>query len=252
MLKLFFYLMLFFTFLAAQEHEEPVVLNTIAHQSYPKYYLDENGNMQGLCIDIINEIEQTVSGVRFQGQNEFLPFKRMLKMLELGKIDVMFGIKLNDKRKKLYRYIDHPLYNLNYRVAVRQSDDITIQALDDIKKLGRQGVVITPLGAGAEQVLDQEGGLTIMTSKDITDAFNLLQGEWGRFVFYHDLGLYGMIHRQGIHKQFKLLPASFQHYSHYAAFSKNVPNEIISKIENALDTMEKNGKLAHIRKPYFR
>lgn len=243
-------LFLLLIFLGTACAQSNIILKTTAQESYPKYYMDKNGKMAGLCVDILQAVDEILPDVEIAGYGEFTPFKRLQILLNENQLDLFFGFKKNDKRLKLYHFLDHPLYTLNYTVAVKKDDVITIRNFDDIRHLS-SNAIITPLGSATERFLNKEENLTILTPYTIIDAFKMANWERGRFVFYHDLGLHSIINTHEIAKDFKVLPVTFHHYSHYVAFSKNIPGTVVYKIEKALKTLEKNGTLDQIRKKYF-
>ena len=79
----------------------------------------------------------------------------------------------------------------------------------------------------------------------------MLKLKRARFAFYHDLGLRDVINKQGMGDEIKILPVSFLRYSHYAAFSRKVPNETREKIEIALDKLSTTGELTKIYMKHY-
>lgn len=228
-----------------------IELRTAAQDSAPKYYKTETNHMAGLCVDIIHAIERVDPGIRFNGYQEFVPFKRLQRQLEYGELDIFLGLKQTEKRKGKYIFLDVPLYQLNYVMAARSDDTVQIQTFDDVRSLHENGKILSVFGSAASRFLKKQGGLIINDGAESPFILlKMLKYERGRFAFYHDLGLQSTINKDGFVDDFKLFPVSFLTYYHYGAFSKNVPVEIITRVNNALETLKASGTLSEIHRKY--
>lgn len=231
-------------------HALTIELNTAAQDSAPKYFL-ENNNMKGLCIDIMEAIEKIDPKIKFKGQNRFIPFKRIKKMLKTGELDLFFGFVKNVSREKEYVFIEPALYNVNHVVAVRSDDDVDVKSFEDIRKLGANGAILTTFGTSTRRYLEKQGGLIIDDgSKTVISNLKKLLRKRGRFFYYHNLGLVTSIRNINLENKIKILPTSFREYSQYVAFSKKVPADTIAKVKVALEKLALNGKLELIFKKY--
>lgn len=232
-----------------------IELNTAAQaNSFPKYYKNPNtGKMQGLAIDIMHAIEQQNSHLKFKGYDRPMPWKRLQDYLQRGKIDIFFGMTKNAQREHIYQFIPTPLYDVNHIVAVRSDDNIKVTDYNDIARLGNQGIILTIAGSAIVNYLTAQNEQLIVDSSGLTisDTLERLVRHRGRFVYYHDLGLYGDIKRYNYQAQVKVLPTSFRHYSHYAAFSPSVPKTVVSEVTDALNSLQQNGKLQAIYERYI-
>ena len=226
-------------------------LKTAAQESAPKYTLGAGGNMEGLCIDIMQAITKVDPSITFNGQDKFLPFKRLQVELEKSKLDVFFGFKDNAKRLKQYNFLQLPLYQINYVVAVKIDDNVNITSLDDVLALGDKGKLLTVSSTGASKFLAKKEGLIVDDHAKSTKAMlkKLIAGQ-GRFAFYHDLGLQETVRSEGLEGKVKVLPVTFLTYYHYAAFSKSVSAEAVKQVETALNKVKSSGELTKIHTKY--
>jgi len=228
-----------------------VELKTAAQNSPPKFYKMNNKTMGGLCVDIMHAIEHINPEIQFNGYQTFLPFKRLQVYLERGELDVFFGFKKTEKREQKYNFMDIPLYQINYVVAVRIDDKASINTFNDIRSLGAEGKMLTVFGSAASKFLHKQGGLLIDDSAiSPTILLKKLIGKRGRLAFYHDLSLQKSIENENLEKQIKILPISFLRYQHYAAFSKNTLPETMLLIETALEKLKSSGELTSIHRKY--
>ncbi len=246
------FLVIFTAIPLSSSADNRIELKTASQESFPKYYKTADGKMCGVCIDIIRAIERIDPEIKFVGYQRFLPFKRLQSYLEQGKLDIFFGFKRSEKRGKKFTFLDLPLYQINYVVAVRTEDNIKIDSFDDIRNLGKKGQILTVLGTSASKFLHKQGGLLIDdAARTPSIALKKLLAGRGSFVFYHDLGLKSIITKLGLDKKIKILPITFSTYWHYAAFSKYVPKSTINRVKIALEKLEKNGTLAEIRRKHY-
>jgi len=234
-----------------------VELTTSAQDLYPKFFLDESGKMKGLLIDIMQAIEKDIPNLKFvglRGKNiEFDLWERSQKLLEHQKMDALFGIAKSEKRtNKGYIFIETPLYTLNNIFAVRKDDDIQINSLEDVEKLGKNGVILAiPGTASLRFIKNQNYNLLIDSSSEMMmqNFIKLFSGR-GRLLFSHDLGILSTIKRGGYKEKIKPLPMIFKSYTHHVAFSNRVDEKIVKKIASSLEKLSQNGELTKIYKEY--
>ncbi len=243
---------MFFIFCISLTSVSAVELKTEFQSSYPKYYYSDasNSSVEGLCIDIIKLIEKE-TGIQIVGEPIFIPFKRIQHNLDKGSIDVFFGFAKNAKRQNMYTFVDPPLYEVNHVIGIRKDDSVTVATFDDIKALKENNVILTNSGTATERYLKKQGGLTIDSLADSLEMnFKKLLAKRGRFIYFHDIGLVSNIKIFYPNGEIKVLPASFRKYSHYVAFSKKTPDDVVKKVRAAIEKLSKNGELKKIAAKY--
>ena len=227
-------------------------LRTAAQDSAPKYFRSDTNQMVGLCVDIMQAIEQVDTEIQFDGYQEFLPFPRLQNQLEAGQLDVFLGFKQTSARKKKYTFLNVPLYHLNYVIAVRKQDTSSVQNFADIRRLQADGAILTVFGSAASRFLKNQGGLIVYDgAKSPQSLVKMLMYKRGRFAFYHDLGLQHTVLQENLGEQIRILPVTFSSYPHYAAFSRHVSEQTIERVKSALDHLQMSGALTRIREKYF-
>ena len=227
-------------------------LKTAAQNSAPKYYKSDSNQMAGLCVDIIHAIERVCPDMTFRGYHEFTPFKRLQHQLESGELDIFLGLKPTAKRKERLNFLNIPLYQLQYVIAVRIDDPIKVPDFDAIRTLYKNSKILTVHGSAASVFLRNRGGLRVDDrARSPSTLLKMLKYKRGRFAFYHDLGLYHVMHTEGFVDDIRILPGTFLNYAHYAAFSKTVPEETIHEFEIALKKLKNSGELTRIHTKYI-
>jgi len=225
-------------------------LKTAAQESSPKFIKNADGSITGIGIDVMRAISKLDPAIKFTGDQEFVPFRRIEVQVENGDLDIFFGFVKNKERETKYVFIDPPIYNVADVLVVRNGDPVEIQNLEDIKKLGKDGVVL--LGSGVAQVDQLKNmGITVDDGGK-TPAVNLqkLLVKRGRFVMQSEVEIREAIRCEKLEDRVKILPVKFNEGGRYIAFSKKVPAETIAKVKSALEKLAKSGELKKIYAKY--
>ncbi|WP_161867310.1 substrate-binding periplasmic protein [Pseudomonas yangonensis] len=157
---------------------------------------DENGQLQGLDIDLLAELSRR-TGLRFEVQRA--PWARGLAALEQGTADLMTGLARTPERERYIRYLDAPYYACSPRfyaspaLAMRLNDyaslrglrigyvleSVYFQPFDDDKSLDKVGV------SSERQLLEMlvRGRIDVLVGTDCQVDYALLAPELaGRIV----------------------------------------------------------------------
>lgn len=231
---------------------EKIILKTEAQQSYPKFYRNQEGKIAGLGIDIMNAIEELDSTISFSYSKDFTPWKRIKKDLETGQIDIYLGLVKNSDREKIYDFLETPLYNLQHVVAVRIDDTVNVKNFQDIANLKNEGIILTLKGSGTISYMNNqiEGLIIDDGGESVVDNIYKLIKYRGRFMYYHNIAIYSIIKKEQLEDKVKVLPTVFRDYYQWAAFSKNVPEDVKKKVEEAFKALSESGKLEEIVQRY--
>lgn len=224
-------------------------------EASPRYNValkkDGRQTVTGLCIDILRAIERVDPEIRFVGDQAPLPLVRVQASLEHGDIDAYCGLNKNPEREKTILFLEPPLYEVNYTVAVRADDDVQVKSFEDIRKLGADGKVLVMHGSSSQRFLENIGGLQLDTGgKNQFDNLQKLIAGRARFFYRHDLGLHGEIVDEGLGDKVKLLPISLDRQYQYLLVSKKAPPEVAQRLRKAIEKLKADGELGRIRARY--
>lgn len=227
---------------------------TIYYQdSFPKY-INVADKVEGLCMDIMHAVEERLGGDYTFNRNVidarmFMPMKRIVQYLAIGKISVFFCMAKNDAREDTINYIEPPLYEVNHVVAVRSGEFENVQSIKDI--IAIDGAVLTNYGTNTYMFLEEQGRLKLDGSAESLEQnlTKLLLGR-GDFVYFHDIGMYSTLARKFEGAPIDVLPTSFNKYYHYLVVSKKAPAELKGRLEKAVAELEEDGTLAAITSKY--
>jgi polar amino acid transport system substrate-binding protein len=220
------------------------ILRTAFQDSAPKY-IQQNGVLQGICFDIITELNKRLQGeiqISYPLSNDpFIPWKRTQKYLQSGKLDIVVGMAKNSKREKLYFFSKEPLYLIHAVFARRTGEDSSVY--NSFADLGNK-LVIAVGGTKTARLLAENHPRTTLTHT-ATAALRMLLVGRGDLVFYHDLGLGYIIKKNGWQEKI-VLGSSQDTYEHFIGYAQTVPQPIRDQIDREILAMKSDGTMATI------
>ena len=228
-----------------------LVLHTAAQEaSAPKFIGADGaakGAVGGLCIDILRALEKQDPELRFQGDQVWQPRLRIERALADGQLDVFCGVQKNRRNQALYQWLATPLFEVDYRLAVRADDTVAVTNWDDIRRLGSDGVILALYGFGVVDRLEQLGGLQIDASATSSRS-NLKKLRAGRARFYchRSPGIKDEIDRAGMSAEIRLLERPQLHETFYMGLALNLRPEVVVKLDAALRALKQNGELKRL------
>lgn len=230
-----------------------IVIRTSLQDSIPKYMQTADKEFKGICLDIMRAIEEVDPSIRFEYEKSLVPFARISRDLEVGSIDVFFGMVWNEEREELFSFIQPALYPTYNLLVVRADDPITtLASIDEVRALGRNGVILVDRATAHQAFLEEIGGLTIDSGGgNRRENLAKLMGQRGRFYYSTDIGLIGTIEEMELQDKVRFLPLVLVEDFQYAAFSQHASAETKERVSNALAVLQENGTLALIRARYI-
>ena len=230
---------------------EIIVLRTAAQDSRPKYFKRDGQNyITGVCVDVLRAIEEIDPDLNFVGDQEFVPFKRIEFDLEEGRLDCFAGFIMNEERQEKYVYIDIPIYYTRNILVSRLEDDVEIKNMDDIMKL-EDNLIIMSTGVAQSFELKDKGYNIDDRARNMNANIKKLLNGRGRFIYQSEVEILSALKDEKAYDLVKIQPLSSEKSGRYIAFSKEVPSDIIKRVEAALKKLQENGTLEKIYKKYI-
>jgi polar amino acid transport system substrate-binding protein len=228
--------------IAAQKESDPKFV--VLHQ-------DGKRVVGGLCVDIMRAIERVEPGITFVGADSWFPFIRIVTGVATGQLDVACGFLRNQEREAKFDYIEPPLFSVNYFLVVRADDQVQVNGWDDIRKLGRQGVILINHGFGMSTQLERVGGLKVDSGGQDSKANlgKLLAGR-GRFYIHRSPGIKADIIKAALQDKVKILPIVMHTEEFFMVVSKKLAPELREKLRRAIVQTNASGELATLFKQW--
>lgn len=231
---------------------QPVTLRVAAQEgTEPKFIAAGKDRIVGLCVDIFRTIERIDPGLIFIGDQQWMPLIRAYYLLAQQQHDALCAVQHTEERDRQYVYLDPPLFPINYMLLVRAGDQVVINNWDDVRKLGKDGVVLANRGYATTDFLVAQGGLQINASatSPIMNMQKLMAGR-ARFFLHRSPGLAGVIAGAGATGKVKVLPQVMSTAQLHMVMGRHVDPDVVARVRRALEQMEKTGELARLLKKW--
>jgi glutamate/aspartate transport system substrate-binding protein len=214
----------------------------------PKFAVDErSGAVVGICIDIMQAIERVDPGLKFSGQQTWQPLARIYSSIDHGKQDASCGLSHSAERDKKYVFVGPALFTIRYHLIARADDPVSVANWDDVRQLEPDGVVLANRGFAGVALLENAGVRQIDASA-ASPQLNVqkLLARRGRLFFHRGPGLQAVLNRTGYGARVRILPAEMASSQLYFVVGKHLGADIVERLRNALQALEKSGELERI------
>ena len=222
--------------------EESDVLYVGTNAEYPPFeYLNENGNVVGFDIDLMNEISKII-GKKIEIKD--MTFDGLIPALEAKTIDILIaGITATESRKKVINF-SKPYFESQQAIIVKE-DNNTITNFDSLNNTYTVGVVLGYVGDVA---------LTESKKVDKIERFNrtsdtivaLQNGKIDAAIMDYPIAVGYIKNNDGL----KAIKTDLSIQELCIGFRKE-DTKLLEDVNKALDTLKENGKYDELVKKYF-
>jgi polar amino acid transport system substrate-binding protein len=226
---------------------ETCVLKVRVTNIPPLYFQNKTGEWTGLTVDLAKVL---LNEAGCKGNFEAIPWERSLKLMKIGKLDMMMNLSITEKRKEFIHFIGPQIYE-TVQLVLREEIDIDIQSLDDIKKVpGKIGYQSrTFYGKAFEEKLRTDPVFKSKFEILFSDQLNLRKLSMGRIV--GTLGQnYGGVSAKREFREgngYKIHPFIIHQNWVYFGFSKkSVSNEMLDRLEKAYKIAKTKGNFQRV------
>ncbi len=209
----------------------------------PLNYLDNN-TLTGLAPDILKSV---CAKLNIPYSVSVLSWNDGYSLVQSANNAVLFSTILNSTRKDLFKWAG-PIASLDWMFYTASGDEISLNTLDDAKKIGKIGVI---KDYSIEQYLVQQGFNNLVYCTDNIEAFTkLLNGDIDLFpsdkitaeAALKTLG-------KSIYKINPLMIIRTDLV--YFAFNKNIPDDVVADFQNAIDVLKTDGTVKALSEKYL-
>lgn len=226
--------------------------------SYPRFHVEEKDGKKifsGMCIEMMEAVENEARDIDFIDDTALTPLARIKIGLERNIYQAAFGIARSPEREKLYRYTERPLYPVNFMVFALKSDKRArrINTLRGIEKHG--GKIVGLRGTTALAIFKKKTEnmkIPMEAVINMDQCINMVLKGRASFFTYNHIDAIGAMKKMGVRDKFIALPIITKKTYHWLAFSKEVPEDVVVRVNRGLRRLEKNGRLSEIYEKYTR
>ncbi len=195
----------------------------------------------GFDIDVIKEVAKRLS-MTIDLQDK--PFGTLLPQIELGQIHaIAAGMTPTEERAKHVRFT-RPYLSSNPLLIVTRSGSDKVTGLEDLK--GKNVIVNT--GYTADLYMSPMTDITLLRLPRVADALTALEQEKADAFVTAAFTIKPYVKDGDTRFEFFRLTETDEQNA--LGLSKNLPEEFVQKVQNALDAMEADGTLDALKKKW--
>ncbi|MCQ2789044.1 MAG: transporter substrate-binding domain-containing protein [bacterium] len=238
-----------------QKQEEPDKLKEIEKaeklvvgvkfDARPFSYKNEKGELVGFDIDLAKKIAETLLGDKNKIEfKEATPSKRIL-MLNSNQVDIVVAsMSITTSRKQIVNF-SKPYYIAGQAILVPKSSNITT-----IPDLNNKRVIVIHGSTAETNLKIVAPKAKIIGFKTYTEGFNALKAHQAEAMATDDTIIFGFLETNN---NFKILPKRYTQEPYAVAVKKGEKyNNLLSKIDFLIETMQHNGELRNLRNEWIK
>ena len=217
-------------------------------ENFPPYNMAKNGknfakeeNIEGIAVDIVRETFQR-AGISYNLTLRF-PWERIYKLaLEQPGYGVFVMARLPD-REALFKWVG-PIGPDDWVLLARADSKIELENLEQARryKIGAYK------GDAIAESLDKQGLKPIVALRDQDNAQKLMEGQIDLWATGDPAGRY-LARQVGVNGLKTVL--RFNSAQLYLALNKDVPDELVARLQAALDELRNSGRIDEIMAQYL-
>ena len=228
--------------------ESPDTDLVLLTENFPPYNMAKNGknfaqdeNINGIAVDIVREMFKRAD-ITYSLTLRF-PWERIYKLaLEKPGYGVFVMARLPD-REKLFKWVG-PIGPDDWIMLAKADSKISLETLDDARKYK----IGAYKGDAIAETLGKQGLNPIVVLRDQDNAKKLVNGQIDLWATGDPAGRY-LARQEGVNGLKTIL--RFNSAELYLALNKDVPDEMVAKLQAALDQLRKEGKVDEIMARYL-
>lgn len=232
----------------AHAEDRPDTDMVLLTENFPPYNMAKNGknfaqdeNINGIATDIVREIFKRAD-ITYSLTLRF-PWERIYKLtLEKPGYGVFVMARLPD-REKLFKWVG-PIGPDDWIMLAKADSKITLETLDDARKYK----IGAYKGDAIAETLTKQGLNPVVVLRDQDNAKKLVNGQIDLWATGDPAGRY-LARQDGVTGLKTVL--RFNSAELYLALNKDVPDEVVAKLQAALDQLRKEGGVDDIMAKYL-
>ncbi|HWT69783.1 MAG TPA: ABC transporter substrate-binding protein [Pseudomonas sp.] len=232
----------------AHAEDRPDTDMVLLTENFPPYNMAKNGknfaqdeNINGIATDIVREIFKRAD-ITYSLTLRF-PWERIYKLtLEKPGYGVFVMARLPD-REKLFKWVG-PIGPDDWIMLAKADSKITLETLDDARKYK----IGAYKGDAIAETLAKQGLNPIVVLRDQDNAKKLVSGQIDLWATGDPAGRY-LARQEGVSGLKTVL--RFNSAELYLALNKDVSDEMVVRLQAALDQLRKEGRVDEIMARYL-
>ncbi len=223
-------------------------LKILTEEMPPYNHSDDNREATGFSTVIVKELlERSGLGIT-DGKIKVYPWARAYLILQKEKNVMLFSTTRSKEREKMFKWVGPIASRTIWFWKLTKRKDINVNSLEDIKQY-RVGAVRE--FASARYMTQLGFNLDLCSSEEIN--FKKLLAHRFDILTALELAAAYQMNKQGkSFSQLERLVSLDDRYDYYLAFNISTSDEIINRLQNALEDMKKDGTYRKIKQLYLK
>jgi polar amino acid transport system substrate-binding protein len=207
----------------------------IVTENYPPYnFVDKQNNIVGQSTEIVQIIMQKAAQ---QANIEVMPLSDGLNLAQKGPNVIIFSLNRTLQRENMFKWVG-PIGNYEQAFYTKKGSSIKLTKLEDARNAGKIGVY---KGDAGNLFLTSQGFSNLDESQTDVEALKKLTENKVQLWLGNIDGLQITAKQAGINTDdLVLLPTIVIRADLYIAFSKDIPDRIISEWQNTLNALKQD------------
>ena len=227
-----------------------VKIRVVSDES-PEYYQDEQGNWQGMAIELAKVL---MNEAKCEPIFINIPWKRALLQMEEGELDLMLNLSITEERKKSMYFIG-PQRDESAVLVVHRESDFKINTFDDFQNLPKHVGMIRGAFYGESFDSKYQNDSSFAKSFYFTTGTEQLVAMLNRKRISGYIGdLYPdayNIKTDTLYKDFKIHPFLVNHdWVYFGLSKKSVSKELLATLQRAYNQATAKGKFKRVLERY--
>jgi polar amino acid transport system substrate-binding protein len=218
--------------LPAMAAEDKLVMQAIV---YPPLVYEEGSALLGVAPEVVREMQKIVGDA---SRLEAVPWLRAYQRTQEEPMHAIFAIVRIPEREKLFKWVG-PIFGEGDYFFKRKGSPIKVNSLADAMRVAK---IAVRKDGYTHQTLEGKGFKNLDIGPTYDSSYRkLLEGRVD-LVLMGELTYYYMVKHAGLDPaEFERTGYEFARSSAWLAFSRDVPDALVAKWQEALDTLKASG-----------
>lgn len=211
-------------------------------EHYPPYnYKDKNGKLKGMSIEVLNEMLLEMKSTQSIDDVKLRSWAKSYTIAQKVKNAMVFVTTRTKARENLFKWVG-PIAKTSIGIIALKENKTQIKELKDLNKY-KIGAVLKDVGEMylLDAGVDKSNIQYVKGEDAINISFNKMRKKRIDMFIYETNVAFMNAKNEGFDINKYEVIYSFDEDYLYFAFNKNTDDKIITKWQNALDTIKKNG-----------
>lgn len=223
----------------------------IMTENYPPFNMEnKDGKLVGIGVEVFTEMLKRVGSSQTKEDFELMPWSRAYNIVQTKKNSVLFTTSRTKEREELFKWVGPFEYSVNGLIAKKDSN-IKINSLKDLDRY-QIGTVLNDIGelillssgVSKKNIQSVSGKNAISKSIRKLDAKRIDLFSYATKVAKWDMKSNGLPY-----DDYEVV-YELKKMGQYFTFNKETSDEVVSKFQEALDSMKADGTLEKIIQKY--